>query len=143
MIVLSLDIGKKGGVVIYDYYSKEYILKETFSFNNSYKDVYDYLNILRDKYFTNKKVVIVIGEAFGQRVVVKKHSKFYGVIELFSEMFDYNVVYYNDVHCRSVILGKGNGQKKDMVQEKYKEATPDISDARLFLDTFLLEYIDK
>jgi len=133
MTILSLDIGKKGGVVIW---KDKFIHEEIFSFADSMKDVYDYLVELNVMWGFD---LIVIGEVFGQRVVVKKHSKFYGVVELFAENYNKYVIYYNDVSCRARVLGKGNGKRKDMVVERYPDSlSPDTADAKLFIDNHLI-----
>lgn len=134
MNILSIDVGAKGGVIIYDTDTKEVLHRSTISFSKSMVSIYEYLNNI-----SQEISVIVIGEAMGQRAVVKKHSKFYGVIELWAEYKSIPVVYLNDMHCRCVVLGKGNGNKKEMVHEKYKEQTPDLSDARLFIDAYLID----
>ena len=85
--------------------------------------------------------IILVGEAFGQRQVVKKHSKFYGVIELLAEQKDIQVIYFNDVSCRATVLGKGCGHKKYLVFERaYPDSlSPDTADAKLFIDKYLIE----
>lgn len=138
MKILSLDVGKKGGVVIFDTDKREYELEDLFSFHDSMLKVKEYLSGVMLKY---KPALIVIGEAFGQRAVVKKHSKFYGVIELVAEINDTAVIYYNDVSCRAVVLGKGNGRDKEMVWLKAYplSETQDIADAKLFIDKYLID----
>lgn len=132
MTILSLDIGKKGGVVIW---KDGFIHEEVFSFADSMLDVYRKLFDLLTVWDFD---LIVIGEAMGQRCVVKKHSKFYGVIEYFAEKYSKYVVYYNDVSCRARVLGKGNGKRKDMVMERYPDSlSPDTADAKLFIDNHL------
>ena len=135
MVIMSLDIGKKGAIVIYDTDKIMYLLKQEYSFDSLFK-TYEYLKVL----IVSKNIdLVVIGEAFGHRCVVKAHSKFYGVVECLVERFDRTVYYLTDRSARCVVLGKGNGNKKEKVQEYYKEATPDVSDACLFISAYLLQ----
>lgn len=136
MTILSLDIGKKGAYIIYETEKKEFLCKEIYSFD-SFVDFFGLLEKLNTQYAFD---FIIIGEAFGRPKVVKKHSKFYGVAELFTEMNDKIVVYVSDMTARSVVLGKGFGHNKKAVHEKYQEATSDLSDSRLFLDWYLLSH---
>jgi len=134
MKIIGIDVGKKGAVVVQDLESKKYTVEDTVSFDNSMKDIYEYFEQL---FFDLKdEKVAVIGEAFGQRVVVKKHSKFYGVIELVCELTGTELYYISDSKARASVLGQGNGRRKDLVHEKYKGETPDISDAMLFIQFF-------
>lgn len=136
MVIMSLDVGKKqGAIVIYDTEKKLYLVKQTWAFN-SLLVTYRYLKILMVSHAVD---LVVIGEAFGQRVVVKVHSKFYGVVELLTEDYNRTVYYLSDTTARMVVLGKGNGRRKDLVQEKYKEETPDLSDACLFISAYLIQ----
>ena len=134
MLIYSLDIGKKGAIVVFDTEKKVFIFKQEWSFD-SLLSTYLYLKAC----FKNKKAdLVVIGEAFGHRQVVKYHSKFYGGIELICEQENVQVLYVTDRTARATVLGKGNGNKKELVHQKYQEDTPDISDACLFISYYLI-----
>lgn len=131
--ILSLDIGKKGGIVLYDNFNEKYLLKEKYNFESLYF-TFQKLHELNNEFHFN---VIIIGEAFGQRAVVKKHSKFYGVIELWAEMNNKQVIYVSDMTARCLVLGRGFGRNKKAVHEKYKEEDENVSDAVLFSEWYL------
>lgn len=133
MTILSLDIGKKGAYIIYDTESKEFLCKNVYSFDS----LLNFFNLLQELNTEYAFDLIIIGEAFGQRSVVKRHSKFYGIAELFAEMNDKTVVYVSDMTARCTVLGKGHGRDKEAVHKKYKEETGDVSDCRLFIDYYL------
>lgn len=114
-----------------------YILKEIYSFDDSMKRVYTDLSRFITTKCEGDEVLIVIGEAFGQRAVVKKHSKFYGVIEMVAEELRATVMYITDSTARAEVLGKGQGRNKAAVHEKYGEETADLSDCCLFIDYVL------
>lgn len=139
--IVAIDVGKKGAYTVYFVEEKQYLVKKVFSFDASLCDVYkeftDLVDGLWDRQFGN--ILFIIGEAFGQRVVVKKHSKFYGVIEMVCEENKIQLNYESDSTCRAAVLGKGNGRRKDLVHEKYKGETPDISDCMLFTSYQLLQ----
>jgi len=144
--VIWIDVGTKGGVVVYDNdIINNFIHTDTPSFSNSKKDKSLINGLEIEKYFNDifknhpKPIVGVIWEAFWQRVVVKKHSKFYGIIEKCAEEHWVEIVYVTDNSCRSLVLWKGNGNNKDMVHLLYQWKTPDVSDAMLFVDWYLLK----
>lgn len=132
---MSLDIGKKGAIVIYDDEAKVYLLKQAWSFK-TLLETYTYLKVL----IVSKKVeLIVIGEAFGMMHIVRVHTRYYGIIELLAEQLNVAMYYLNDMHARCVVLGKGNGRRKDLIHEKYKGETEDISDACSFISAYYIE----
>lgn len=142
--IVAIDVGKKGAYTVYDIDTKEYLSQVELTFDKSLCDIHKefklVINWLRQKEYGD--IVFVIGEAFGQRVVVKKHSKFYGVIELLCEEAKIELIYVSDSTCRAKVLGTGNGRNKAMVHEKYQCATPDLSDCHLFTD-WLLTRLDE
>ena len=115
-------------MVVYDLREKKFIDKIDYSFVTK-ADLFVKLNYLVKKHLIKG---MIIGEAFGQKVVVKSHSKFYGVIELVAEHYDMPTIYVSDRTARAIVLGKGNGNKKEMVKEYFNEDNQDIADAMLF-----------
>lgn len=135
MKIVGIDVGKKGAVAVLDLDSGEYIKKEQLSFFDSMSEIYTYfVKLFRE---LNDEIIVVIGEAFGQRVVVKKHSKFYGVIEMACELSKTELYYVSDSTARAAVLGKGNGRKKEMVKEFFNEPDQDEADAMLFCRYFV------
>lgn len=159
--IIGIDVGAKGGIAVFDTCKDCWIQLDSPSFANkknnkllieyrkgvfsnktkpliNAEEIYDYFFDL----FLGKSsnAVAVIGEAFGQARVVKKHSKFYGIIEMVCAELQIRLSYVTDNSARLVVLGKGNGKRKDLVHEKYKADTPDISDAMLFVDWFIATY---
>lgn len=123
MNICGIDIGKKGGIAIYNGEKFETIEHSFVSMKTTYE--------LLCKIFKDVDAVIV-GEAFGHRQVVKYQAKFYGIIELICETLEIPVVYKTDNTMRKEIFGAGNGRNKEMVHKHYKGSTPDVSDAMLF-----------
>jgi Holliday junction resolvasome RuvABC endonuclease subunit len=140
-VIVAIDVGKKGAYTIYDIQLKDYLEKKDLSFDNSYVDIYkEFYSVIKGlKAAGYGNILLIIGEAFGQRKVVKKHSKFYGVIELVCESEKLQLNYESDSTCRAAILGKGNGRNKEMVHELFKGKTPDISDCMLFTNYQLMQ----
>lgn len=141
--IIGIDVGSKGGVAVYKTREKKFIFTDTPSFCNSKKDKSLINGLFIENYFNelfklSGTIIAVIGEAFGQRAVVKKHSKFYGIIEKCCEEHKVILLYVTDNSARLAVLGKGNGRNKEMVHEKYKGKTPDVSDAMLFVDWYLI-----
>lgn len=128
MIIMGIDVGKRGGLAVYDTVLGSFVYMQVFHFT-SMLELYAHLKKLNDLY---KFDSFVIGEAFGQRVVVKYQSKFYGVVELVSERIEIPTVYVSDRTARAAVLGKGQGNNKALVHETFKGVTPDVSDAMLF-----------
>jgi hypothetical protein len=132
-MILGIDVGKKqGALVLEDGPEYKKIISTPFQ---SYIAIY---KILEDIYTEFGPYTIIIGEAFGHREVVKQHSKWYGLIEYFAELHGLYVIYVSDRTARCRVLGKGNGNRKDLVHEHFKGDTPDISDAMLFCTYFRL-----
>jgi hypothetical protein len=139
--IVAIDVGKIGAYTVYDIENKTYIKERELSFDSSMVEIYIRFSQVIEELHENGygSVVFIVGEAFGQRVVVKKHSKFYGVIELVCEKEKIELRYVSDSTCRAVVLGIGFGRNKPAVHEKYRCATPDISDCHLFTDWFLIQ----
>jgi len=156
MKIIWIDVGKKGGIAVYDTAVSSFVLEETFSFSNNVVKT-DVLSDWKDSKWRKKKIrninaisvymylcsiieknsIVLIGEAMGQAMTVKVHSKFYWIIELVAQQKDSLTIYVNDNSVRKVVLWPWNGNKKEMTHEVFKWATPDISDAKSFVDWYL------
>ncbi len=136
MKVLSVDVGmKKGALVVAQVGDKfeaiECIKHPFISFKGTYA-------LIDEIFLRHHYDAILIGEAFGQRAVVKQHSKFYGLMEYQAENRGIVVIYVSDRSARAAVLGKGFGNRKDLVHVRYQGSTPDISDAILFAEWYHL-----
>lgn len=143
--IVGIDVGKKGAYVVCDVESRIFFKKQILSFDTSLLDIYKHFEALIETLHAEGygNILFIVGEAFGMRRTVKKHSKFYGVIEMLCEEKSIQLNYESDSTCRAAVLGKGNGRNKAMVHIKFKGETPDISDSMLFVEYQLTQLINE
>ena len=126
MRILGIDVGKTGGVAVYD--SDGGFLK-TFAFSfTSLKDTYE---MVKDSVKKYKIEVIVTGKPNRMYNIIMAHMPYVGVINLAAEESGVQLVIANDSSMRAAVFGKGNGMKKYLTHEEFKGETPDVSDAML------------
>ena len=128
IILMGCDIGNKGGIsVIID---GEFKLQRAFNMT-SLLETYNEIK----KICTNLAVGgVATGKPNRMYNIILRHAQFIGVIAMVCEELNIPLVLVNDSTARAEILGKGNGKRKDLVHEKYKGETPDVSDSMLFAE---------
>lgn len=129
MIIIGFDVGKRGGIAI----NRDGELEgHPFNFV-SYVELYDELVKLFEQI---KPDGCITGKPNRLYNIIMSHAPYIGIIGLVCERFGIPLVIESDSTIRAFILGKGNGKRKDLVHEKYKGETPDVSDAMMFTDWF-------
>jgi len=126
--IMGVDVGKKGGIsVMMDgLFILTYSLAMT-SLLDTYNEV--------KKIITNSSVdAVITGKPNRMYNVIMSHAQFIGVIAMACEAANIPLIIENDSTMRAFVLGKGNGKRKDLIHEKYKGETPDVSDSMLFCD---------
>lgn len=126
--ILGVDIGKLGGYSIMK--DGKHIESKPFNFT-SFKESYSFFF---DLVKTQKVDAIITGKPNRMYNIIMRHAPYIGILNLIAEEFNLPVVIANDSTMRATILGKGNGRKKELVHEKYKGETPDVSDAMMFCE---------
>lgn len=132
MIIWGIDIGKKGGITIYNdsRETRESFPIECHSLVNFYHVLLEIISSVKG--IPN---IIITGKPNRMYNIVLAHAQYIGVLGLLAEQCGAEPVWMeNDNTMRKEILGVGNGNNKAMVHEKYKGETPDVSDSMLFVD---------
>lgn len=126
MRILGCDIGKTGGIAVFD---SEGGFLETCVFNfTSLVETYEKIKFLVKHY---KIDAIVTGKPNMMYNIIMKHMPYVGVINLVAEENRIYIFIVNDGTMRKEVLGKGKGMRKDLVHEEFRGATPDVSDAMM------------
>lgn len=151
MIVMWIDVGAKGALVIKDTESNQYLLRCTHEFL-SFKYSHNRIRSLILQYCIG---LMVIWEAMGSKHTVKKHSKFYWIIELIWEETNTPVVYCMDNSARRIVLSWSNYESqtemtkkgtprvltwkeaKQWVMNHFNEPRSDVADAMLFIEWYI------
>lgn len=129
-MILGIDIGKQGGYVVYE---NNKIYESGVVHFESLKEIEA---IFKDIIRVWKPEVVVTGKPNRMYNIVLRHAQFIGVLGLLCETKDISLVMVNDCTARALILGKGNGMKKELVHQKYQLESPDVSDAALFCEWY-------
>jgi Holliday junction resolvasome RuvABC endonuclease subunit len=132
-VILGIDVGKNAGIsVIMD---GKFILSRSekmISLSETYKLTKNLIQNLVVK-------AVITGKPNRMYNVIMAHAQFIGVIAMACEEANIPLIIENDSTMRAFVLGKGNGKRKDLVHEKYKGETPDVSDAMMFADYLWLQ----
>lgn len=133
-VIIGVDVGTNGGYAVL--VNGEFEESGTYKFNS----LVCTNNFFKDLVEKWKPDAIITGKPNGFKYnLIARHYQFYGVFGVTCELKNIPLVLENDSTMRAFVLGKGNGKRKDLVHEKYKGETPDVSDAMMFADYLWLK----
>lgn len=132
-VILGIDVGKNAGISV--------IMDGKFILSRSEKMISLLETYKLTKHLIQNLVVnaVITGKPNRMYNVIMAHAQFIGVIAMACEEANIPLIIENDSTMRAFVLGKGNGKRKDLVHEKYKGETPDVSDSMLFCDYLWLK----
>jgi Holliday junction resolvasome RuvABC endonuclease subunit len=132
-VILGIDVGKNAGISV--------IMDGKFILSRSEKMISLLETYKLTKHLIQNLVVkaVITGKPNRMYNVIMAHAQFIGVIAMACEEANIPLIIENDSTMRAFVLGKGNGKRKDLVHEKYKGETPDVSDAMMFADYLWLQ----
>lgn len=124
--VLGVDIGKSGGICVSN--NKKTIFTKAIKIDN-FLEFFNFIKEVIEKYKVN---CIITGKPNRFYNIILKHAQYIGVLSLIATIYNIPLVIESDTTIRKQMLGTGNGQNKEMVHEKYKGETADVSDSIMF-----------